>query len=136
MPALAVLGALHFTDTQKCTAWVTDHSAPPPGPVDRLVDGLNLGGTRMRMFCRKLMPGQGIAAHVDNWIPADQHWRRFHVPLTSHPEIMMRWPDDNVSVNLAPGWLYEVRVDRLHEVVNDTNSERIHIQIDQMGATI
>lgn len=135
-PVLAVLGTFRFVDTQKCTAWVTDHTAPAPEPLDAFVDGLGLGGTRMRMFCRKLMAGQGIAPHVDSWVPADQAWRRFQAPLTSHPDIVMRWPDDGVSVHLEPGWLYEVRYDRRHEVVNDTRCERVHIQIDQMGATI
>mgnify|MGYP001577012541 FL=1 len=54
----------------------------------------------------------------------------------SHPDIVMRWPDDEVEVHLAPGYLYEVRYDRLHEVVNTTASARIHLQIDQIGATI
>lgn len=135
-PVLAALDTFRFIDTGKCTAWVTNHTAPQPEALAAMVDGLGLGGTRMRLFCRKLMPRQGIAPHVDAWIPADQHWRRFQVPLVTHPEIVMRWPDDGVSVHLEPGWLYEVRYDRMHEVVNETDSERIHVQIDQMGATI
>jgi len=90
----------------------------------------------MRMFLRKLMPGQNIEPHVDAWIPEDQHWRRFQVPLQTHPSVMMRWPDDGVEEHLEVGWLYEVRFDRTHEVVNPSSIERIHIQVDQMGATI
>lgn len=135
-PVLAALDTFRFHDTGNICGWVTDHTAPPPEALAEFVAGLSLGGVEMRMFCRKLMPGQGIAPHVDAWIPADQNWRRFQVPLTTHPDIVMRWPDDDVEVHLEPGWLYEVRYDRMHEVVNDTDSTRIHIQIDQMGATI
>lgn len=135
-PVLAGLEDYRFIDTKKWTAWVTNHSAAPPKPLDDFVNNLALGGVRMRMFLRKLMPGQNIPPHVDDWIPEDQHWRRFQVPLISHPDIVMRWPDDGVEVHLEPGYLYEVRYDRVHEVVNDTDSERIHIQIDQANATI
>ncbi len=134
-PVLAGVGGFRFIETGNICGHVTDHTVPPAS-LSAFVDTLGLGGTQMRLFCRKLMPGQGIAPHTDAWIPADQHWRRFQVPLVSHPEVVMRWPDDDVSVHLEPGWLYEVRFDRMHEVINDTDAERIHIQIDQMGATI
>ena len=47
----------------------------------------------------------------------------------------MRWPAADVEVYLEPGFLWEVRVDCEHEVINDADVERIHIQIDQAGAT-
>ena len=87
-------------------------------------------------FCRKLGPRQGIAPHVDAWMPGEADWRRFQVPLVSDPRIIMRWPDDGVELYLEPGWLYEVRFDRMHEVVNGADIERIHLQIDQVNATI
>lgn len=135
-PVLAALSEFRFHDTHKWTAWVTDHNSAPHPALAAFVDSLELGGVQMRLFCRKLMPGQNIPPHTDSWIPADQNWRRFQVPLVSHPDIKMRWPDDAIEVHLAPGYLYEVRFDRKHEVVNQTDSERIHIQIDQMAATI
>ena len=135
-PVLAALGTFRFIETGHVCAWVTNHTAPQPETLDKLVGGLGLGGTTMRMFCRKLVPGQGIALHTDAWVPADQGWRRFQIPLISHPDIVMCWPDDDVSVHLAPGWLYEVRFNRPHMVVNDTDCSRIHIQIDQVNATI
>jgi hypothetical protein len=107
-----------------------------PPEFRALVDGLGLGGTVGRMLLRKLLPGQNIPPHVDDWMPKETDWRRFQVPITSHPDIKMRWPDDGVEEHLAPGWLYEVRFDRTHEVVNPTAFERIHLQIDQIDATI
>lgn len=100
------------------------------------MEGLNLGGFTQRLLLRKLGPRQGMAPHVDTWMAAEADWRRFHVPLVSNPMIRMRWPDDGVDTWLEPGWLYEVRFDRLHEVVNPTDCERVHLQIDQQGATI
>lgn len=133
-PTLAVLDKLEFADSGGKCAWVTKQGSVAPRELVDLVGGLGLGGRHGRMFCRKLMPRQGIAPHVDDWI--DPAWRRFHVPLISHPDIKMRWPDDGVEIHLEPGYLYEVRVDREHEVINDTDVERIHIQIDQVNATI
>ncbi len=134
-PVLAVLDRLEFADSGGICAWVTKAGSVAPQELVALVAGLGLGGRHERMFCRKLMPHQSIAPHVDDhdWM---QDCRRFHVPLTSHPEIKMRWPADGVEVHLEPGYLYEVRVDREHEVTNDTDAERIHIQIDQANATI
>ncbi len=96
-----------------------------------------LGGTPYRRFCRKLLPRGGIKPHIDNTTSGrGLVIRRFQVPVVTHPEIVMRWPDDDAEVHLEPGWIWEVRFDRIHEVVNNTDSERIHIQIDQMEATI
>lgn len=135
-PVLKVLDRLEFSDSGGVCAWVTRKGSVAPPALVQLVRDLQLGGEVKRLFCRKLMPRQGIAPHVDSWVPTEMNWRRFQVPLTSHPDIKMRWPDDGVELHLEPGYLYEVRFDRLHEVVNDTNCERIHLQIDQVNATV
>lgn len=136
VPTLGVIDQLEFSDSGGKCAWVTSPGSVAPRQMVVLLQSLRLGGTPKRVFCRKLMPGQPILPHVDDWVPAEWNMRRFHVPLTSHPDIVMRWPDDNQEVYLEPGYLWEVRVDRLHEVVNSAPIERIHIQIDQANATI
>ena len=139
-PLLAALFALQFVRAGNMAgaapALVTIPGAELPETVTRFVEGLELGGATHRRFFRRLEPGQGIPRHVDSWIPPGSNIQRFQVPVVSHPEIVMRWPDDGAEAHLAPGFLYEVRYDRLHEVVNETASERIHLQIDQIGATI
>lgn len=107
-----------------------------PAEINSLIDGLELGGETARAIIRKLEPYQGIPPHVDDWMPQEAAWRRFQVPLISHPDIKMRWPDDGVEVHLAPGNLYEVRFDRTHEVINPTDCARTHLQIDQINATV
>lgn len=107
-----------------------------PAEILGLLEGLELGGRTARAILRRLAPRQSIPAHIDAWMPAEKDWRRFQVPLTSHPDIIMRWPDDGVSVHLAPGFLYEVRFDRTHEVIHGADCSRVHLQIDQIDATI
>lgn len=127
---------LEFEDSGGVCAQVSKAGTGPPELLFLLAN-LHLGGTPYRQFCRKLRPHQGIPPHTDSWIKERELGvRRFQVPVISHPDIKMRWPDDGVEVHLEPGYLYEVRVDRKHEVVNNVDAERIHIQIDQIDATI
>lgn len=143
-PVVAVLGALPFmsinyhldgTDPNKPPCDVVLENKFPP-EVRAFVSDLGLGGTTGRLLIRRLQPGYGIPLHTDAWMPGEINWRRFQVPLVSDPAIVMRWPDDDVSIHLAPGHLYEVRYDRPHEVLNPTATARTHLQIDQVNATI
>ena len=79
---------------------------------------------------------QSIPPHIDDWIPKGLDWRRFHVPLVTHPSILMRWPEEGIEIHLEPGFLWEVCVTRRHEVINNADVSRIHLQIDQVNATI
>lgn len=143
-PVLSVLDRLPFvginyhldgSDPNKPACDVVLEGKFPPELTD-FIAGLGLGGRTGRAIIRRLPPQRGIPAHVDQWMPGEANWRRFQVPLVSDPAILMRWPEDGVSVHLAPGFLYEVRYDRLHDVVNPTACARVHLQIDQIDATI
>lgn len=136
-PVLKVIDQLEFTDSKGVCALVSKTDVPAPQELLDLVSSLNLGGRYHRVFCRKLMPRQHIAPHVDDhdWIKKG-NYRRFQIPLISHPDIKMRWPNDNVEVWLEPGFLWEVNFNKLHEVVHNADCERIHIQVDQENATI
>ena len=141
-PVLSILDRLRFSFVNKGS---TDVYKTPsrvvlpqhfPAELKQLIADLDLGGRAGRHMIRELTPRQSIAAHIDTWMPAEQHWRRFQLPLTSHPDIIMRWPDDNVSVHLEPGYLYEIRYDRTHEVIHGADVTRLHLQLDQVSATI
>ena len=136
-PVLKVLDKLEFVNSGGVCAWVTKPGSIAPQELRQLVQSANLGGKPYRLFCRKLGPRHGIPPHVDDhqWM-MDRHISRFQIPLVSHPDIKMRWPNDGVELYLEPGYLYEVRVDKTHEVVNNADCERIHIQVDQENATI
>lgn len=141
-PVLSVMDRLPFVHVNQGGATATSYGcdvvlkAHFPKELDDLIAGLDLGGRLARAVVRKLAPFQSIPPHVDKWMPAEVDWRRFQIPLVTHPEIVMRWPDDGVSVHLEAGWLYEVRFDRLHEVVHPVDCERIHLQVDQIDAVI
>ena len=135
-PVLRVINKLDFADSAGVCAHVTKPGSVAPPELLWLIASLGLGGKTKRLFCRKLMPRQSIPPHVDDWMPEEANWRRFQVPLTSHPDIIMRWPNDGIETHLEPGYLYEVRFDRTHEVVHAADVDRIHMQIDQVDATI
>lgn len=138
-PVLAVLPSLQFISVNQsggkyqCDVVLRDQF--PPALKD-LVANLGLGGRTARAILRRLGPRQSIPPHVDAWMPKESDWRRFQLPLTTHHEIVMRWPDDGVSVHLEAGALYEVRYDRTHEVIHGADCERTHLQLDVVDATI
>lgn len=141
-PVVAVLDRLQFVHVNQggttaerygCDV-VLSNKFPPE--LAALVAGLGLGGETARAILRRLPPRQSIPPHVDRWMPAEADWRRFQLPLVTDPSVVMRWPDDGIEMHLAAGNLYEVRFDRTHEVVNGWDGYRIHLQIDQVNATI
>ncbi len=107
-----------------------------PREIHDWIAGLDLGGTPGRYIIRKLAPGQHIPRHVDAWMPGEMDWRRFQIPLVTEPAVIMGWPEDGVHVHLETGFVYEVRYDRPHEVIQGGSGDRIHLQIDQVGATV
>lgn len=107
-----------------------------PAQVFELLDSLALGGELARAILRRLDPRQSIPLHVDSWMPTGLDWRRFQVPLVSDNFVVMQWPDVGKAVWLEPGFLWEVRYETPHEVVNCSDNPRIHLQIDVVGATI
>jgi hypothetical protein len=114
-----------------------DVSFPPfHQPIQSMIDRLRLGGEIRRTLLRRLAPRQGAPLHVDKWMPAGLDWRRFHIPLVSDEFVIMQWPEAGKAVWLEPGFLWEVRFDAPHEVVNCSDNPRIHLQIDVVDATI
>lgn len=141
-PVLACLGRLSWygvpgdaRDPNKppCTVALSDKW---PREIHDWIAGLDLGGTPGRYIIRKLAPGQHIPRHVDAWMPGEMDWRRFQIPLVTEPSVVMGWPTDDVYVHLEVGHLYEVRYDREHEVIHGGMADRVHLQIDQVGASI
>lgn len=107
-----------------------------PPAVEQFIASLDLGGECARAIIRKLAPGQDIPLHVDAWMPQELDWRRFQVPIVTQPDVVMGWPSDKTWLHLSPGYVYEVRYDRPHEVTASKIGPRVHLQIDQIGATV
>lgn len=95
--------------------------------LQQFADTLQLPGNVTHVVCRKLPAWQGIPPHVDRCGPYD---RRYHVPIITHPDIRMRWPEEDVEVHLEQGFLYEVCFSMMHEIVHHAPIDRVHVQID------
>lgn len=129
--ALTLLPEVHFVDTRGTNGWIAR-----PSWVQDFVSGLHLGGKAVRALLRLLPAGQGIPLHIDEPMFGNKSERRFHVPLVTHPDVVMRWPDDNVEVHLEAGWLYEVDYSRRHEIVHRASIGRVHLQVNVVGAEV
>lgn len=141
-PILGILDKLQFiyvnqggTTPERYACDVVLRDKFPKGLTD-FIAGLELGGRTARAILRRLPPKQSIPPHIDKWMPAEMDWYRFQVPIVSDPSVIMGWPEKHTALYLKPGFLYEVRYDITHEVVNNWDGERIHLQIDQIDATI
>jgi hypothetical protein len=143
--AQAVLDRLPFkatnvgsTNPRKCPCYAVPLTATLPAEIVDVVDRALaiLGGENHRFMFRKLAPFQGMAPHTDAIMPEEAGWRRFQLPLLTDPRITMRWPEDGEELHLEAGKLYEVRVDRVHEIVNNADVPRVHAQFDQVRSTV
>ena len=123
------------TNPEKSPSWMV-FDRLVPAEVRAFVSALDLGGTTQRIVIRKLGPRQGMPPHIDKWMASEANWQRFQLPLVTDRAILMRWPNEGVSVHLEAGVLYEVDFSKLHEVVNNADIERVHLQIDQTDATV
>lgn len=119
---LPLVGAVRFVDTGGTNGWV----AHPQWARD-FAESLKPEGTVTFVCLRLLPPYQNIPPHIDSWRNTPNRGKRFHVPLITHPNVKMRWPDDGVEVHLEAGVLYEVCYTRLHEVVHLAPVGRVHL---------
>jgi hypothetical protein len=126
----AVLSA-PFVDSGGTNGWI---SSPPW--LAGFVASLQLGGTAVRILCRKLPAYQGIPVHTDAPMFGARDERRFQLPLITDPRILMCWPDSQEAVHLEAGYLYEVNYRDPHTVIHQAPIDRIHIHVQVQGATI
>jgi len=119
---LSLLPTVNFVDTKGTNGWVAK-----PDWLLPFIKTLEPPGKVTFICLRKLPPYQGIPPHIDLWGNTPNLGKRFHIPLITHPDVKMCWPDDGVEVHMEQGWLYEVDFLRLHEVVHLAPVDRIHL---------
>jgi hypothetical protein len=69
----------------------------------------------------RLPPKTCYTTHVD-------YYTRFHIPVVSKPlQTFMIFPDKDVIVRMYPGKMYWTNTHELHNFVNGTFEDRIHI---------
>lgn len=124
---LALLASVKFLDT----GGTNGHIAQPDW-LGEFLATLSLPGRVRSCVLRKLPAFQGIPAHADHerYNPTMHGGTRYHVPLVTHPDVLMRWPHERVEVHFEPGWLYEFDHTRVHEVVHRAPVDRIHVVVN------
>lgn len=124
---LALLESVSFLDTQGTNGHIAQ-----PDWLDAFVESLGLPGRIVYAVLRKLPAFQGIPAHMDtdHLSPRRHGGTRYHLPLVTHPDVLMCWPTDRVEVHFEAGWLYEFDHRRVHEVIHRAPVDRIHIVVN------
>jgi hypothetical protein len=113
-----------FVDTGGPNGWL---AKPAPEWLRPFIETVDPGVRYTWPMIRKLPPFQNLPPHIDNFRNTPNLGMRRHVPLVSHPDVKMRWPEAGVEVWLEPGYLWEVQYDILHEVVHRAPIDRIHL---------
>jgi hypothetical protein len=83
-----------------------------------------------RVMITKLASGKAIHPHSDIIGLYANSMRRFHVPLQSGEGCMFRAGDEIISMKAGEVWDFNAHAE--HEVVNNSNDDRIHLIIDIM----
>lgn len=87
------------------------------------VEGERLG----RVMINRLRPGGRIYPHADTPAHAN-YWDRYHVVLQSGPGCNFRCGDETVQMATGDCWWFQNALE--HEVVNNSDNDRIHLIVD------
>lgn len=98
------------------------------------VSGQHLG----RVFISRMAPGTAIPLHSDRIAPAEAafpmrlppaiYYDRYHVVLSAAPGVSFRCGEEQVSMKTGECWWFNNQ--ELHEVVNNSAEDRIHLIAD------
>lgn len=117
----------HFFDQHESIDYPPYALLPEFRPVVMSVFGA-VGGERLgRVMVNKLAPGGRIYPHADT----PEHcgyYSRFHVVLQSSPGVRFRCADEEVYMGVGEVWWFRNSLE--HEVVNESDFDRIHIVMD------
>lgn len=88
----------------------------------------SMGGTRLgRCMINRIVPGGVIFPHADSKWHAT-YWDRFHIVLQSNPGNVFRCGDETVWMRQGEAWWFQNLIE--HEVINNSDSDRIHLIVD------
>jgi len=87
------------------------------------VQGERLG----RCMINKLNVGGKIYPHADTPVHAE-YWDRFHIVLQSAPGSNFRCGDEWVNMRAGEVWWFNNKIE--HEVINNSDDDRIHLIVD------
>jgi hypothetical protein len=81
-----------------------------------------------RIVITRLPPGGRIAAHKDVLGEYSRYYSRYHVVLQGLPGSMFRAGDEAVCMQTGDVWWFDAS--QVHEIVNNSADDRIHLLID------
>lgn len=87
-----------------------------------------VGGERLgRVMINKIAPGGKIYPHADTPTHTD-YYTRYHVVLQSQPGVIFKSGDEQVYMSTGEIWWFDNK--QVHEVINNSADDRIHIVMD------
>lgn len=87
-----------------------------------------VGGERLgRVMINKIAPGGVIYPHADTPAHAN-YYSRFHIVLQSQPGVVFRAGDEQVYMATGEAWWFDNK--QVHEVINNSADDRIHMIVD------
>jgi hypothetical protein len=99
--------------------FVKYHSALENTYIKQLLESLNFPVAHARIM--NLPPKTCYTTHVD-------YYTRYHIPVTTKPlQTYMHFPDKETTVRMYPGKMYWTNTHELHNFINGTFENRIHI---------
>jgi len=81
-----------------------------------------------RVMFTRLPPRRSIPRHADTEGAYCGYYTRFHVPIASDPGVLFSCGDE--AVEMTPGEIWWANIRLPHSIVNDSQSDRIHLTID------
>lgn len=88
----------------------------------------SVAGERLgRVMVNKIKPGGRIFPHADTPAHAE-YYSRFHIVLESSPGVVFKCGDEQVYMAVGEAWWFN-NAD-VHEVINNSAHDRIHLIVD------
>lgn len=87
-----------------------------------------VGGERLgRCLITRLAPGCKIDPHVDGGSHA-AYYERYHIVLQARPGSIFKCGDESVYMEQGDVWWFDNSIE--HEVINNSDDDRIHLIVD------
>ena len=114
-------------DDKECINYPAFAQLPQARQIIFAIMGSVQGERLGRCLITRLAPGETIAPHEDGGAPAT-YYERYHIVLQGHPGAIFRCGDETVSMRTGEAWWMDNSLE--HEVVNNSDSDRIHLICD------
>lgn len=102
-------------------AWLREASAP----VLRWIESVALRpGAFNRVVLSNVPAHKGILPHTDDRDILTMHG---HLPILTHPDITLRYPQRQEAYHLKRGHIYRMDKNQEHAVENPTRLDRVHL---------